>query len=237
MEVPAMKLVLDDTRITRGALNLRAKGTFTEGVHLISGDVGSGKSTLALVMGDLLPVTSGSVVPEKIRSRMVSFQFPEFHVTGTTVHEECESWGLDPVPLLVSIGLSDKYDHDPLRLSRGELKRLHLACVLSRQYDLLILDEPFSSLDICEKQRICRLLSGRHTGITILFTHEQAVFPRVGNIWEIFEGNLCYCGVPPDGLGNWNHVPAIIAKMMAEGKTPKNISAEDLEEAACAIYD
>ena len=118
-------------------------------------------------------------------------------------------------------------------LSRGELKRLHLACVLANPYDLLILDEPFSSLDVCEKQRICTCLSGRSRGITILFTHEQTIFPRIGHIWEIHEGALRYCGSPPDGLFNWHHAPRVIRNLIAAGKTPQNITPVDLTEAAC----
>lgn len=229
-----MKLVLDKVRITRGPWPISADCTFTEGIHLISGDVGSGKSTLARVMAGLLPEASGSVVAEGISSQMISFQFPEYHITGTTVREECESWGLDPKTILSAIGLADKYDRDPLRLSRGELKRLHLACILAHRYDLLILDEPFSSLDVCEKLRICRILSGRTRGISILFTHEQAIFPRVGHIWEIRKGQLHSCGSPPDGIRNWQHAPQLIKRLMENKKVLKNISYEDLEEAACA---
>ena len=235
MEVAGMKLVLDGTNITRGAWHLSARGTFTEGVHLISGDVGSGKSTLALIMAGLLPEASGSVVSERIGSQMISFQFPEYHITGTTVREECESWGLDPQPLLSSIDLAQKHDCDPLRLSRGELKRLHLACILAHQYDLLILDEPFSSLDVCEKRRICSILFGRHKGITILFTHEQAIFPRVAQIWEIRDGRLHSCGSPPECLRDWHHAPEIISQLLAKNTIPENLSPEDLEAAVCAI--
>jgi energy-coupling factor transport system ATP-binding protein len=234
MEVPGMKLILEDAGITRGDWCLSAQGTFTEGVHLISGDVGSGKSTLALMMAGLLPTTSGSIATEKISSQMISFQFPEYHITGTSVREECESWGLDPLPLLSTIGLAGKHDSDPLRLSRGELKRLHLACILAHDYDLLILDEPFSSLDVCEKLRICSILSGRNRGITILFTHEQAIFPRVGYIWEIRDTRLNYCGSLPEGLRNWQHAPAFIRALVAKNTVPLNISPEDLEAAACA---
>ncbi len=227
------RLVLDEVVAIREGWRLAAQGTFDEGVHLISGDVGSGKSTLALLMAGLLPATSGSVKWEQCSSQMVSFQFPECHITGTTVREECESWGLDPSTILPSTGLSGKGDADPFCLSRGELKRLHLACVLARPYDLLILDEPFSSLDAREKLRTCNILSGRSRGITILFTHEQAILPHVGHIWEIRKGRLEYCGSPPEGLRNWQHAPPLIRKLIAEGKTPQNISPDALKEAAC----
>ena len=233
MEVQGMRLGLEGVEIKRGNWHLSAEGSFTEGVHLISGDIGSGKSTLALMMAGLFSAASGSVICDRVSSLMISFQFPEYHITGTTVGEECESWGLDPTVILSSINLEAKRYYDPFRLSRGELKRLHLACVLANQYDLLILDEPFSSLDVCEKQRICNILSGRSHGITILFTHEQAIFPRVGHIWEIEDGRLRYCGSPPEGLQTWHHIPPLIRTMVASGKIPMNLSPDDLIEVAC----
>jgi len=233
MAVQDMKLDLVGTEVTRGDWRLSAQGIFREGIHLVSGDIGSGKSTLALMMAGLLPAASGSVSREGISSQMCSFQFPEYHITGTTLNEECASWGLDPETILSSTGFEEKGNADPFRLSRGELKRLHLACVLSKPYDLLILDEPFSSLDVCEKQRICTCLSGRSMGITILFTHEQTIFPRIGHIWEIHEGALRYCGSIPEGFRNWHHAPQVIRNLIAAGKIPQNITPDDLKEAAC----
>jgi energy-coupling factor transport system ATP-binding protein len=230
-----MKLDLENVAMKRGSWSLAAQGMFPEGVHLVSGDVGSGKSTLALLMAGLFPPCSGSVVRHQISSVMISFQYPEYHVTGMTIAEECESWGLDPAVILPTVGLDQRSGLDPLQLSRGELKRLHLACLLAHQYDLLILDEPFSSLDVSEKQRICDIISHRTSGITVLFTHEQAIFPRVAHIWEILEGRLVYCGTPPKGLSCWHHAPAIIQSLIADGKIPKNLSHEDLMEAACRM--
>lgn len=228
-----MRLVLEDCTASQGRWSIAAQGTFCEGVHLISGDVGSGKSTLARVMAGLFPVHAGTVTRDGIGSRMLSFQFPEYHITGTSVREECESWGLDPKTTLQSTGLEATGERDPFSLSRGELKRLHLACVLSRAYDLLILDEPFSSLDVVEKERICSILSDRSRGITIIFTHEQAIFPRVDHIWEIGGGQIRYCGSPPEALRTWEHAPALVRRLVAAGKTPVNLTPEDIREAAC----
>jgi energy-coupling factor transport system ATP-binding protein len=235
MEVPDMKLDLDNVVVKQGTWNLAAHGSFHEGIHLISGDIGSGKSTLALVMAGLFPSASGTVIRENVCSMMVSFQFPEYHITGATICEECASWGLDAKTILQSVSLTDKQDSDPFTLSRGELKRLHLACVMAQPYDLLILDEPFSSLDVCEKQRVCDLIPLHTKGITIIFTHEQGILPKVGHIWEIYEGQLMYCGTPPEGIRHWHHAPSIVRSLMTAGKTPNNISVEDLMEASCRI--
>ena len=228
-----MRLHLNAARASRGNWSLAAQGTFCEGVHLVSGDVGSGKSTLALMMAGLLSPTDGSIVRDGISSSMISLQFPEYHVTGLSVAEECRSWGLDCDSVLSEVNLMDKRTAAPLTLSRGELKRLHLACVLAKNYDLLLLDEPFSSLDAREKERLCEYLSQRSGGITILFTHEQSCFPRVDHIWDIQHGELFDRGEMPGALTRWEHAPALIKKIISAGRTLKNISPLDLQEATC----
>ncbi|AGB02360.1 ATP-binding cassette domain-containing protein [Methanoregula formicica] len=228
-----MRIDLDAVRVVRDSWSVSATGTFTEGIHLISGDVGSGKTTLARVIAGLSPPTSGAIRREDITHPMISFQFPEHHVTGSTVSEECSSWGLDPTVILKQASLQEKAGLSPLRLSRGELKRLHLACVLSQEYDLLVLDEPFSSLDCKEKARACTTISGRARGITIIFTHEQSQFPRVDMLWEIVDGSLHCRGNLPDALRTWEHAPEIVRALIRRGKEPANLTRQDIREAAC----
>lgn len=228
-----MRIVPDDCCLAREHWSLSARGIFSEGIHLVSGDVGSGKTTLALLLAGLLEPTSGTVRREGISSLMVSFQYPEYHVTGMTVRDECRSWGVDPAALIPAANLTGKEDISPLRLSRGELKRLHLACVMAGSYDLLVLDEPFSSLDCREKERVCTELSLRKKGITVIFTHEQSIFPRVDAIWEISDGMLHSRGRLPGALPHWEHAPALVKQLIARGKVPANISPSDFREAAC----
>jgi len=228
-----MKISLKGLQAVRGDWSLSVEGVFTEGIHLVSGDVGSGKSTLALVLAGLLAPSSGTVEREGIASAMMVFQFPEFHITGRDLESECRAWDVDPANILSAAGLAGRKTASPHELSRGELKRLVLACVLARDYDLLVLDEPFSSLDCTEKERLCSSLSGRRKGITIIFTHEQACFPRVHRIWEISGGMLHDRGRLPSAIGRWDHAPAVVKNLIAQGKVPENISQADLLEAAC----
>jgi len=233
MGVPMTKITLNRVYAVRDHWSLSASGTFNEGVHLVSGDVGSGKSTLALMMAGLLPLSGGDIEREEVTTSMLSLQFPELHVTGLSVAEECESWGVAPDEILDAIGMTGKKEVSPLSLSRGELKRLHLACVLVKDYDLLLLDEPFSSLDCEEKVKLCAYIGKKSQGITVIFTHEQNILPRVKRIWEIVDGSLVDCGIPPDAFQNWHHVPPAIKKRIALGSTPDNISRDDFLEAEC----
>ena len=234
MEVQIMNLTLDRALAVRDPWSLTASGRFDEGVHLVSGDVGSGKSTLALMMAGLFPLSDGSIGKTEIRSCMLSLQFPEVHITGHTLGEECASWGTNADEILGVAGLRGRAETSPFSLSRGELKRLHLACIFSREYDLLLLDEPFSSLDCTEKAKVCATVEQK-SGITIIFTHEQEILPRVFRIWEIVDGVLTDCGRPPGAYRHWHHAPPLIRRLTDRGLVPGNISPEDIEEAACRI--
>jgi energy-coupling factor transport system ATP-binding protein len=187
------------------------------------------------MIAGLFPLSGGSIEKEEITSTMLSLQFPELHVTGLTVAEECTSWGVAQDDILGTTGLSGKREVSPLSLSRGELNRLHLSCILAKNHDLLLLDEPFSSLDCEEKVKLFARIGQMSRGITIIFTHEQEILPRVTRIWEIIDGMLVDCGTPPDAFRKWRHVPWIIEKLTALGCRPDNLSLDDLREAACRI--
>jgi len=228
-----MKIILEDVVMKREGWSLSAGGEIAPGIHLLTGGVGCGKSTLALMLAGFFSPSSGTIIKEGITSSMISFQFPEHHITGRTLADECQSWGLDPTIILEREQISRTQDADPLTLSRGELKRFHLACLLEKNYDLLILDEPFSSLDCCEKERYCRILSRKKQGITFILTHEQSFFPKVDYLWEIHEGRLVCLGRTPGAILHWNNTPPVIKKLVVSGRVPGNLSPEDLEEAAC----
>ncbi len=153
MEVPGVKLALDTVVLQRPSWSLVASGVFAPGIHLVSGDVGSGKSTLALEMAGLQVPDLGTVTREGITSSMLSLQFPDFHVTGFSVAEECASWGLETGDVLHKAGFEVREEVPVLSLSRGELKRLHLACVLSRSMTFYCSMNPFRLLIVREKKR------------------------------------------------------------------------------------
>jgi len=230
--------MLDELLYSRGSFSLRATGTFKKGLHLISGPVGSGKSTLAQLIIGLLPPQQGTVcLPEKAQSTL-SFQFPEHHITGWTVGEEIESWGL------VYETVCEGHENFPPSktlvnsLSRGEMKRLHLACLLAKDWDVLILDEPFASLDCQEKTRLCRRLESlQETTVVLIFTHEQVHLPRVSYLWEMDNGILSCCGPVPEGIYSWRKAPFHIKCALSRQVLPKNITVSDALEALCRIPD
>jgi energy-coupling factor transport system ATP-binding protein len=232
-----VRIHLDDIQVSRGAFTLRYRGVFEEGIHLVSGPVGSGKSTLALLLASLITPERGRIQMQGISSTSLSLQFPEYHVTSPTVAGEVRSWGLEPDSILSRSGLLDRPDTDPFHLSRGELKRLNLACVLAGDSDLLLLDEPFSSLDCAAKRKTCRMIEERCDGITILFSHERSILPQVDTIWEMRGGDLQACGPVPEAMREWQSAPQYIRYALSRGVLPANIRLEDAREAVCRIRD
>jgi energy-coupling factor transport system ATP-binding protein len=230
-----MELEFLDVRVKRDSFCIRGSGAFAPGIHLVSGRVGSGKTTLAMVAAGLEEPNSGSIKRLGIDSVMLSMQFPEQHLTGSTLESEIASWHLQPQTVLSQAGLSGRARDDPFSLSRGELKRLHLACIFSRRFDLLILDEPFSALDCREKIITAESIDRIQGGITIIFTHENQHLPKVNYLWEIQEGELVFLGRVPDALCRWKNKPAVLAELHERGIFPENVSTRDILEAACRM--
>lgn len=185
-----MRIVLEEIIVRRGSASITADLVLEEGLHVIHGPVGCGKSTLALAIARLYPLSAGCIFYEGIRSSALSLQFPEYHVTGITLAEECLSWGNDPQKILSSVSMADRADQKTLSLSRGELKRFLLACVLEKPCDLLILDEPFSTLDCNQKESLCDRLSGHTNSIIVLFTHECEILPEHASFFKFRNGTL-----------------------------------------------
>jgi ABC-type nitrate/sulfonate/bicarbonate transport system ATPase subunit len=83
--------------------------------------------------------------------------------------------------MLTIVGLAGWEDAKPGQLSGGMAQRAALARALCRQPDLLLLDEPFGSLDAFTRSRLRTTLDGlwKRLGLTVLLvTHdiEEAVF-------------------------------------------------------------
>ena len=163
----------------------------------VIGANGSGKSTLQLTLGGLLEPTLGSVEyfgtttdAEAVRERLgVLLQDPEDYLFNTTVREDIE-YGPAQLgqaaataerrvgELAASLGLEDLLDRPPFRLSGGEKQRAALASALAFDPDVLLLDEPFGSVDAHYRDRVRELLTA-HDGTLVVFTPTLEVVPRI----------------------------------------------------------
>jgi energy-coupling factor transporter ATP-binding protein EcfA2 len=237
MEGRPVKLSLSSVEWHAGSWKFRADAAFIPGVHLVSGRVGSGKTTLALLSSRLLQPIAGTVAYEDIRSRTLSFQYPEYHITGSTLSEEAESYGIDPSAACARAGLAGREDDDPFRLSRGELKLFQLSCVFMSRWDLLILDEPFSALDCRSKLAVCRSIDENRSGIVLVITHEQHILPKTDYLWEMRSGELTRLGAVPEAITAWESAPGPVRMLREQGVLPANLTREDMLEAVCRMHE
>ena len=190
---------------------------FGEFVALL-GQSGSGKSTLLTLLGGIdLPdagririgdrsLTALSEIERtRFRRRYIGFVFQFFNLIPTlTVAENLllplELNGLTTpeqrdraLELLDRVGLGDRRDSFPERLSGGEQQRLALARALVHGPWLLLADEPTGNLDAATGERILELLLAlrRQAETTmIVVTHSQDVAARADRILVLDAGQI-----------------------------------------------
>jgi len=142
------------------------------------GRSGSGKTTLLRTVAGLDPVTEGRVeVPD---NRAVVFQ--EARLLPWRRVWQNVALGLDGPDgreraraALAEVGLGHRLEAWPLTLSGGEAQRAGLARALVRAPALLLLDEPFASLDALTRLRMQALVAElwrRHRCAVLLVTHD-----------------------------------------------------------------
>lgn len=151
--------------------------------------------------GDLLSAKRYSVPPHQRKIGMV-FQdhalFPHLTVAANV------AFGLHKLPrqqrservnnMLEIVGLSAWANHYPHELSGGQQQRVALARALSPRPQLLLLDEPFSSLDSELREHLSREVRTilKNQGITaIMVTHDQnEAFAIADSVGVIHNGKL-----------------------------------------------
>ncbi|EJN09618.1 ABC transporter ATP-binding protein [Herbaspirillum sp. YR522] len=96
--------------------------------------------------------------------------------------------------MLTLVGLPDAHRKYPHQLSGGQQQRVALARALAPQPRLLLLDEPFSSLDVELRERLAADVREilKRTGTTALMvTHDQMEAFAVGDVVGVMrDGNL-----------------------------------------------
>lgn len=175
-----------------------ASFSLTKGrIGCLLGPSGCGKTTLLRVIAGFQEPNSGTVkldgktissverilAPEKRRIGMV-FQdfalFPHLSVTDNIAfglrHHSKSTRHNRVTELLELIGLQDTAKRYPHQLSGGQQQRIALARALAPEPEILLLDEPFSSLDTELREQLARdvrnILKQLNTS-AILVTHDQ----------------------------------------------------------------
>ncbi len=166
--------------------------THGESVALV-GENGAGKSTLLLAMNGYLIASSGKmrvgdviVSPTSLKTvrRAIGmvFQNSDDQLFMPTVFEDVAfgpvNMGIEGDELerkvmeaLDTVGATHLKNRPPYRLSQGEKKAVSIAGILAMSPDILIMDEPTSSLDPVSRRRLIELLKTfKHT--KIIATHD-----------------------------------------------------------------
>lgn len=139
------------------------------------GQNGAGKSTLIKIIMDMISPDNGEILKdEKLKIGYYSQEFETFDFTKNlldTVKDKCE---MDEKSLRSLLGKflfsGDKVFQKVASLSGGEKTRLSIATLLAKNYNLLILDEPTTYLDVLSQRLILEALKS-YQGAMIIVSH------------------------------------------------------------------
>jgi iron(III) transport system ATP-binding protein len=131
----------------------------------------------------------GALFPHLTVRKNVGFGLTREERRGSAVRELLEMVGL--------ASLADRYPH---QLSGGEQQRVALARALARKPEVLLLDEPFSSLDASLRTRVREEVHAllRAQGVTtVLVTHDQEeALSLADTVAVLREGTIIQGGTP-----------------------------------------
>jgi iron(III) transport system ATP-binding protein len=193
-------------------------------IGCLLGPSGCGKTSVLRTIAGFIPVSGGEIllngnrvadagvsVPAEQRNVGVVFQdyalFPHLTVAenvafGLTKGKRSRDAGVitQANAMIDLVGLSGVKDRYPHELSGGQQQRVALARALAPQPEILLLDEPFSNLDISLRERLARevreILEETKT-TAILVTHDQhEAFAVADEVGVMFDGTLAQWADP-----------------------------------------
>ncbi len=232
-----------------GVVQRYGRHTVVDGVdfRLASGQIacllgpsGCGKTTLLRCIAGFEEIAAGEIrvhgeivsaaghrrPPEQRRIGMVFQDYALFpHLTveqnvafglGRMVPEEAH---LRVRQLLATVGLHGQGDKFPHELSGGQQQRVALARALAPRPEIILLDEPFSNLDVGLRERLSlevREILKREGSTAVMVTHDQhEAFAMADEIGIMYEGRIQQWDVPY----NLYHRPAnrFVADFIGQG--------------------
>lgn len=194
------------------ALN-KASFTIDKGqLVVILGPSGAGKTTCLNILGGMDSATEGKVIVDgkditdykdkeliMYRRHDIGFVFQFYNlVQNLTALENVElavqlcTDHLNPKTILRKVGLSNRMDNFPSRLSGGEQQRVAIARAIAKNPKLLLCDEPTGALDYKTGKQILKLLeeTARKEKMTVvIITHNSAIAPMADKIIKFKNGS------------------------------------------------
>jgi ABC-2 type transport system ATP-binding protein len=173
---------------------------------VLLGPSGSGKTTLLSILGGVIAPTSGTVSRSP---REVGWVPQQAAVYGKlTVAENLRLFArlekvADPDAaverMLEQTGLADRAGDELGTLSGGNRQRVNIAVGLLAEPDVLLLDEPSSSLDPRQRERLWEFVGAlARGGTTVIFTtHNVGEAERyAARVLVLADGELLFTGSP-----------------------------------------
>jgi iron(III) transport system ATP-binding protein len=194
-------------------------------IACLLGPSGSGKTTLLKLIAGLEKVQEGKIFLNnsevssatkhlKTEKRKIGFLFQDYalfpHLTvkqnlNFPLNSKNSNYNLDDIINLIK--LPDSLNKYPHQLSGGEQQRVALARSIIAQPDILLLDEPFSSLDLNLKEEVrddtLHLLQKSNISV-IIVTHDPFEAMFISNQIYIInhEGEIVQTGTPYELYNN-----------------------------------
>lgn len=180
---------------------------------IILGSSGAGKSTVLNILGGMDTNDEGQVIvdgkdisgytPKQLtayRRNDVGFVFQFYNlVQNLTAKENVElaseivKDALDPVQVLMDVGLENRINNFPAQLSGGEQQRVAIARAIAKNPKILLCDEPTGALDYNTGKQVLQILQDmcRKRGATVIIvTHNAAIAPIADRVIRMHDGGV-----------------------------------------------
>jgi len=209
-------------------------------IGCLLGPSGCGKTTVLRCIAGFEPVLAGDILLNGIKvsgggvflppeQRHIGMVFQDYALFPHLTVAANIGFGLHRLPkseraprvdeLLQTVGLADAANKYPHELSGGQQQRVALARALAPRPDLLLLDEPFSNLDVSLRERLSlevREILKSQNATAILVTHDQnEAFVIADEIGIMYRGEIQQW----DSAYNLYHRPAnrFVADFIGQG--------------------
>ena len=162
--------------------------TFTEGeTTTIMSPSGKGKTTLLYLISGLLTPENGDI-SYSIPSPKFSMVFQDdrlIEASSITNNIKLINPNLNKNDISLCLEALGLYGYDNKRvkhLSGGEKRRVAIARAILADFDILLMDEPFTGLDDDTKEIVIQYIKERTAGKTVLLvTHNKTEAQKFGN--------------------------------------------------------
>jgi len=202
---------------TQALKDVSLEAYFGEMLYIV-GPSGSGKTTLLSVLSGILRPNSGNVTVEgsdiwklssdklaDFRFHKIGFVFQDYHLFPRLTTAENvvvpmilrrKNWGeaiAEAKKYLEIVGLKNRADLPPVKLSGGEQQRVAIARAIAGQPDILIMDEPTASLDGDTGHAIVGFVKNNilnEKRCILIVTHDARIYDFATRILHMEDGRL-----------------------------------------------